>query len=1123
LFTPFFITMTEQTPETNAAQQKRFSINLLPIENKSDRLSYITNLSLFAGGFKNADEVFRLGVLNYSSDQARLDTTPLSFFVKQWKAAWYTEGWPMWRLIADSGCLLFQAKEIAIEWSIIIITSTDKIQYVGEIEDYLANWLLKLKKADGWEIAAIRAKTTQQSKYLLNWSLLNIKSKQMLTIWADDYCITDKSKNQICILFENKIATYTYDDDSIDRQSDYFDLSVYWNIKNIRTDTNNNFYFIISEKEWVSELRVLNRKTLAEVMSFKDITEIVYLSDVKGQLFCMDKDGYLRLITLSTGDLPRWYVDSNEITAETTKSNIVKIEDKPRSDLKNILTSGGLALSASTEESLEEAGESGNDDSQLREQIWLSKIDGTDGKTLRDLYDAATTPKDIDMVYSIVQQLKKNPHVMGVKWLIDPIVANIVVKRDKIKLVDIGERLTVLNTELPTINDFPSMMEFRSELMRIKQIRSQILAVDKDADAILKDTLTLIDEKIAEYQNDHKEQIVEDVKNNLKLISDYMEGIDYLPQITSVYGTDLWKQTEQILWHLNDEDRKMYKKQMTDLVSARQNHLSRQAKTVENAWQQRQEEQINEVRNSLTSLKGILDSINDEEVLKNMEMSDHLVLAVKETIEQLPANKAQELSQKLEQIFKERLLTIQFSKDAMWWSLKSLDQYGLPKSLYYVPDLVKHVKWDVSAKPTKDGKFKIQFISSAGNVLEPSINKKILWAFPFTYTFEEWKALKQTIAEWNSNGTKKKMQELIRQNSLPKEEQQVEDDKKSAELKSMEEKYYIPRMLDTMNKISGDGRMWTINTRNYLPHIDNRTVIWESIKNRLADWWSKLSQQQQYKQWILIVRSEAGTWKNFKCDILGHLMNREIFDVSCNQYMEKEDLLFSPEIDDNGTYRRPSKFVQWLQTPGAIVVLDEINTLKPWVAKLLNPLLDGRRYINDPQVGRIYAHPSVIFVWLMNPEYYRGTQPLNQEIISRARMTDDDYAPAAEEAFAISKYLDGSLWKLSEDEFKHYRNEYIDKQQTPNDKSIYNVFMALSKVVRVAAKIREVYSATMRGNAASEKELNYVFTQRDGNYVIQDFNYTKDIKKSIEDVVLKKIPTPEERDYAKEIIDDICR
>ncbi|MEI7478445.1 MAG: hypothetical protein WCJ81_08490 [bacterium] len=71
------------------------------------------------------------------------------------------------------------------------------------------------------------------------------------------------------------------------------------------------------------------------------------------------------------------------------------------------------------------------------------------------------------------------------------------------------------------------------------------------------------------------------------------------------------------------------------------------------------------MRNSLTSLKGILDSINDEEVLKNMEMSDHLVLAVKETIEQLPANKAQELSQKLEQIFKERLLTIQFSKDAM--------------------------------------------------------------------------------------------------------------------------------------------------------------------------------------------------------------------------------------------------------------------------------------------------------------------------------------------------------------------------------------------------------------------------------------------------------------------------
>jgi MoxR-like ATPase len=79
----------------------------------------------------------------------------------------------------------------------------------------------------------------------------------------------------------------------------------------------------------------------------------------------------------------------------------------------------------------------------------------------------------------------------------------------------------------------------------------------------------------------------------------------------------------------------------------------------------------------------------------------------------------------------------------------------------------------------------------------------------------------------------------------------------------------------------------------------------------------------------MIVESEAGTGKNFKCDILGHLTNREVFDLSCNENMEKEDLLFSPEIDNEGTHRKPSKLIQGLQTPGAIIVFDEINTLKP--------------------------------------------------------------------------------------------------------------------------------------------------------------------------------------------------
>ena len=89
----------------------------------------------------------------------------------------------------------------------------------------------------------------------------------------------------------------------------------------------------------------------------------------------------------------------------------------------------------------------------------------------------------------------------------------------------------------------------------------------------------------------------------------------------------------------------------------------------------------------------------------------------------------------------------------------------------------------------------------------------------------------------------------------------------------------------------------------------------------------------------------------------------------------------------------------------------------------------------------------------MNPRYYRGTRQLPQEIVSRARMTDDKY-PEKEEAYMISKYVDWPISRLSWEEFLNYWEEYIDRQQVPTDKTIYNVVLDLKKVATVAEKIR---------------------------------------------------------------------
>jgi hypothetical protein len=93
-------------------------------------------------------------------------------------------------------------------------------------------------------------------------------------------------------------------------------------------------------------------------------------------------------------------------------------------------------LSHSAEEELEGDDNSMND-KDLREQLWLTKIDGFDDKTLRVLYTEAATPKDIDIVNSVAQQFKKNGNIMAIKGLVDPIFSVISTKRDQIKLKDI--------------------------------------------------------------------------------------------------------------------------------------------------------------------------------------------------------------------------------------------------------------------------------------------------------------------------------------------------------------------------------------------------------------------------------------------------------------------------------------------------------------------------------------------------------------------------------------------------------------------------------------------------------------------------------------------------------------
>jgi hypothetical protein len=472
-------------------------------------------------------------------------------------------------------------------------------------------------------------------------------------------------------------------------------------------------------------------------MNFPDLTEIVYLSNEQGKLFCMDKDGYLRIIIINTKQLPRGYVDTNTLNVETTKQSIIKIEDKSRRDLQEAIEKGlTLDLNENTTTNTQE----NNNDEKLRKSLRNTPLikggneaegeaGGSDKKsthTLRKAFDEAKTLPEINRVYALAQQLKMNPKVMAVKGLIDPILTTISEKREKIRLETISHNLANIVETLKTATEFSDFLALKQQLTDIRKERSQTLLPDKEFDMLLKETIQTNDEKIKEYQTSHQEDIQNQLEENLKEIQNELSNIDYLPHINTILKHPLRIETEQLINYLPEEEKKAMKDKLANLRKYRMNQLQTLSKAETDHQKKEQEQKLFDTQNALKEITMLVQSINDEDTLEQLEKSDSQVLAVREAIDELPANKAQELSIKLDQIFKERALSIKFSTEGTKESFKTLDQYGIPKALYFVPEIEKKVKRNIYGKPLADGTYRLQFRSSAGNIIEPNVNKRIL-------------------------------------------------------------------------------------------------------------------------------------------------------------------------------------------------------------------------------------------------------------------------------------------------------------------------------------------------------------------------------------------------------------
>lgn len=311
-----------------------------------------------------------------------------------------------------------------------------------------------------------------------------------------------------------------------------------------------------------------------------------------------------------------------------------------------------------------------------------------------------------------------------------------------------------------------------------------------------------------------------------------------------------------------------------------------------------------------------------------------------------------------------------------------------------------------------------------------------------------------------------------------------------------------------------------------------------------------INRQRERNQGVVIIEGDAGTGKNKLIDHFAYLTHRPVFRFTCSAGKDEQDLKYLLEYDSKkGTYRIKSTVVEALETPGAILEFDEINTLRPEVAKILNSLFDHDRAIylgEDLQV--VKAEKEVVLVGLENPQHYMGVKPLAETIKSRARIMEATYPPfekekanpnestqyRADEAMILRQYV-GDLKDLDPKEFQLAWDSVVNGKGDPRAVDVITAarrerIEEIKEIVTLANKIREAYRAYHEGK--SDDPIKFVFSLRESveaAYELADVELTDKekragmtkAKKAVQEVILPKIPVGEERTYLSTLIAEL--
>lgn len=170
----------------------------------------------------------------------------------------------------------------------------------------------------------------------------------------------------------------------------------------------------------------------------------------------------------------------------------------------------------------------------------------------------------------------------------------------------------------------------------------------------------------------------------------------------------------------------------------------------------------------------------------------------------------------------------------------------------------------------------------------------------------------------------------------------------------------------------------------FTPDLDTYFVLDETLGQKLD---RILSQTDAGDIMNLMFTGPRGAGKTSLAKQIAAKGNRKCYIVPCMTMNETSQwwgmMHVSPE---KGTYYIPSAFVEAVETPGCVVILDDMNrTDNPKVLNGLFKLLDSERATKIDDLGRyVRVAPGVIFVSTVNEGFeYQGTDPIDLALRSR--------------------------------------------------------------------------------------------------------------------------------------------